>query len=57
MKVKGSPKGEPVWRWLAGQGRGVPAQCAVSEWLLSSACLNSLYHWTLVLTQLFAPIV
>lgn len=26
---EGSPMGEPVWRWLAGQGRGVPAQCAV----------------------------
>lgn len=26
---EGSPKGEPVWLWLAGQGRGVPAQCVV----------------------------
>lgn len=27
-KGEGSPKGEPVWLWLAGQGRGVPAQGA-----------------------------
>lgn len=28
-KGEGSPKGEPVWPWLVGQGRGVPAQGVV----------------------------
>lgn len=54
---EGSPKGEPVWLRLAGQGRVSLHSVLWGEWLLSPACLNRLYHWALVLTQLFAPTV
>lgn len=57
MKVKGPPRVSLSGCGLQGRGGVSPHGMQWSEWLLSPACFNSLYHWALVLTQLFAPIV